>query len=167
MKQCHSISCLKFFVHLYKNYACILKVCSLDLWDLFWQRHFSLRTLFLFKMPLIFLEHIGALDDKEELTPLGSHLCTLPLDPNIGKMLLMGSIFQCLNPALTIAAALAHRDPFVLPLNRKEEADAAKRSFAGDSCSDHIALLKAFEGWKDAKRYGKERNFCWENFSLQ
>lgn len=64
----------------------------------------------------------------------GRHLCTLPLDPNIGKMLLMGSIFQCLNPALTIAAALAHRDPFVLPLNRKEEADAAKRSFAGDSC---------------------------------
>lgn len=46
----------------------------------------------------------------------------------------MGSIFQCLYPALTIAAALAHRDPFVLPINRKEEADAAKRSFAGDSC---------------------------------
>ena len=55
-------------------------------------------------------------------------------------MLLMGSIFQCLNPALTIAAALAHRDPFVLPLNRKEEADAAKRSFAGDSCRLFIKL---------------------------
>lgn len=110
------------------------------------------------------LKTIGALDDAEELTPLGRNLCTLPLDPNIGKMLLMGSIFQCLNPALTIAAALAHRDPFVLPINRKEEADAAKRSFAGDSCSDHIALLKAFEGWKDAKRSGNERAFCWENF---
>ncbi|CAN4113942.1 unnamed protein product [Withania somnifera] len=110
------------------------------------------------------LKIIGALDDTEELTPLGRHLCTLPLDPNIGKMLLMGSIFQCLNPALTIAAALAHRDPFVLPINRKEEADATKRSFAGDSYSDHIALLKAFEGWKDAKRYRKERAFCWENF---
>jgi len=56
------------------------------------------------------------------------------LDPNIGKMLLIGSIFQCLDPALTIASALAQRDPFVLPLNRKEEADAAKRSFSGDSC---------------------------------
>ncbi|XP_042512520.1 DExH-box ATP-dependent RNA helicase DExH1 isoform X2 [Macadamia integrifolia] len=110
------------------------------------------------------LKMIGALDDDEELTPLGRHLCKLPLDPNIGKMLLMGSIFQCLGPALTIASALAHRDPFVLPINRKEEADAAKRSFAGDSCSDHIALLKAFEGWKDAKSYGRERAFCWENF---
>ncbi|XP_015900441.3 DExH-box ATP-dependent RNA helicase DExH1 isoform X2 [Ziziphus jujuba] len=110
------------------------------------------------------LKTIGALDDMEELTPLGRHLCTLPLDPNIGKMLLMGSIFQCLNPALTIAAALAHRDPFVLPINRKEDADAAKRSFASDSCSDHIALLKAFEGWKDAKRNGQDRSFCWDNF---
>ncbi|XP_024028399.1 DExH-box ATP-dependent RNA helicase DExH1 isoform X2 [Morus notabilis] len=110
------------------------------------------------------LKTIGALDDREELTPLGCHLCTLPLEPNIGKMLLMGSIFQCLNPALIIAAALAHRDPFVLPIDRKEVADAAKRSFAGDSCSDHIALLKAFEGWKEAKRSGKERAFCWENF---
>lgn len=64
----------------------------------------------------------------------GQHLSTLPLDPNIGKMLLMGSVFQCLNPALTIAAALAYRSPFVLPLNRKEDAEAAKRSFAGDSC---------------------------------
>lgn len=52
----------------------------------------------------------------------------------------MGSIFQCLNPALTIATALAHRDPFVLPINRKEEADAAKRSFAGDSCRLVIKL---------------------------
>ncbi|KAK2968936.1 hypothetical protein RJ640_003623 [Escallonia rubra] len=110
------------------------------------------------------LKTIGALNDAEELTPLGRHLCTLPLEPNIGKMLLMGSIFQCLNPALTIASALAHRNPFVLPMNRKEEADAAKRSFAGNSCSDHIALLKAFEGWKQAKRRGKERAFCWENF---
>lgn len=30
--------------------------------------------------------------------------------------------------------------------------------------SDHVALLKAFEGWQEAKRAGRERNFCWENF---
>ncbi|KAJ6303912.1 hypothetical protein OIU77_017730 [Salix suchowensis] len=110
------------------------------------------------------LKTIGALDEKEELTPLGRHLCTLPVDPNIGKLLLMGCIFQCLSPALTIAAALAHRDPFVLPIERKREADDAKRSFAGDSCSDHIALVKAFEGYKEAKRNRNERAFCWENF---
>lgn len=31
-------------------------------------------------------------------------------------------------------------------------------------CSDHIALLKAFEAWKDAKRSGRDRAFCWEKF---
>uniref|UniRef100_A0A2P2JPR1 RNA helicase n=3 Tax=Rhizophora mucronata TaxID=61149 RepID=A0A2P2JPR1_RHIMU len=110
------------------------------------------------------LKTIGALDDREELTPLGCHLCNLPVDPNIGKMLLMGCIFQCLDPALTIAAALAHRDPFVLPMDRKREADAAKQSFAGDSCSDHIALVKAFQGYKEAKQNRREKAFCWENF---
>ncbi|RYR77883.1 hypothetical protein Ahy_A01g002565 [Arachis hypogaea] len=80
---------------------------------------------------------------------VGRHLSTIPLDPNIGKILLLGSIFQCLNPALTIAAALAYSNPFVLPINRKEEADDAKRSFAG---------------WKEAKPSGNEKQFCWDNF---
>lgn len=31
-------------------------------------------------------------------------------------------------------------------------------------CSDHIALVKAFEGYRGAKRGGHERDFCWENF---
>ncbi|GLT60780.1 hypothetical protein SLA2020_335300 [Shorea laevis] len=131
------------------------------------------QMLLQFKMPIERLKTIGALDDMEELLLLvrntlntsglywiitfrmiydcnlnnfvckGRHLCTLPLDPNIGKMLLMGSIFQlpqsCRN---NIATALAYRNPLFLPINRKEEDDAAKISFAGDSCSDHIALLK-------------------------
>lgn len=63
----------------------------------------------------------------------GCHLAKLPVDPKVGKMLLMGAVFQCLGPALTIAAGLAHRDPFVLPLEHKEEADEARRHFAGDS----------------------------------
>lgn len=37
-------------------------------------------------------------------------------------------------------------------------------SFNFFNCSDHIALLKAFEGYKDAKCNGRERAFCWENF---
>ncbi|CAN1277699.1 DExH-box ATP-dependent RNA helicase DExH1 [Linum perenne] len=31
-------------------------------------------------------------------------------------------------------------------------------------CSDHIALVKAFEGYREAKRTRSERSFCWENF---
>ncbi|MCO5553157.1 hypothetical protein L7F22_006678 [Adiantum nelumboides] len=107
---------------------------------------------------------IGALNEAEELTPLGCHLATLPMDPRIGKMLLIGAIFQCLGPALTIAAALGHRDPFVLPIDRKEAADEARRRFAGESYSDHIAILRAFEGWQMAKRDGRDRQYCWQNY---
>lgn len=107
---------------------------------------------------------IGALNEAEELTPLGCHLATLPMDPRIGKMLLMGAVFQCLGPALTIAAALGHRDPFVLPIDRKEAADEARRRFAGESYSDHIAILQAFEGWQMAKRDGRDRQYCWQNY---
>jgi len=110
------------------------------------------------------LKTIGALDEMEELTSLGRHLSTLPLDPKVGKMLLMGAVFQCLEPALTIAAALAHRDPFVLPIDRKEEADEAKRSFAEDSYSDHICWLRAFEAWQLAKLEEVEHQFCWRKF---
>lgn len=110
------------------------------------------------------LKTIGALDEMEELTSLGRHLSTLPLDPKVGKMLLMGAIFQCLEPVLTIAAALSYRDPFVLPIDRKEEADEAKRSFAKDSYSDHICMLRAFEAWKLAKLGAREVQFCWQKF---
>lgn len=64
------------------------------------------------------LKAIGALDAFERLTPLGEHLAHLPVDPLVGKMILMGAVFSCLDPVLTIAAGLAHRDPWVIPLER-------------------------------------------------
>ena len=58
----------------------------------------------------------NALDADEELTPLGHHLATLPVDPRVGKMLLFGAIFSCLDPVLTVASVLGFKDPFVFPL---------------------------------------------------
>lgn len=40
------------------------------------------------------------------LTPLGYHLAHLPMDACVGKLLLVAAILQCLDPILTIAAAL-------------------------------------------------------------
>ena len=76
------------------------------------------------------LRNLQALDaDRDDkLTPLGYHLAALPVDPRLGKMLLLGAVFRCLNPILTIAASLAYRSPFVSPLDKREEADKAKRA---------------------------------------
>ena len=51
----------------------------------------------------------------EILSPLGRCLARLPLDPAIGRMLLMGCIMNCLGPVLTAAAYYSSRDPFYTP----------------------------------------------------
>lgn len=44
----------------------------------------------------------------------------LPVDPKLGKMLIMGAIFRCFDPILTIVAGLSVRDPFLLPQEKKD-----------------------------------------------
>jgi len=36
---------------------------------------------------------------------------SLPLPPQIGKLLIMGYLFSCFDPILTIASILSYRDP--------------------------------------------------------
>ena len=76
------------------------------------------------------LEMIAVLTEAEELTALGEHSAALPVDPKIGKMILMGFIFGCLDPVLTIAAGPSYGTLFVMPLDKKEIADEVKREFA-------------------------------------
>lgn len=60
----------------------------------------------------------------------GKHLALLPVEPQIGKALVLGCMLGCLDPVLTIAAVLSQRNPFVMPMSKKEQADQAKRRFA-------------------------------------
>ena len=98
---------------------------------------------------------IGALDSDERLTSLGRHLAALPLPPALGKMLLYGVLYSCLDPVLTVACSMAYRDPWVLPASPQGRAEASMlrghfSTEAGGS-SDHLATVKAFNGWVAAK----------------
>jgi len=111
---------------------------------------------------------LGALDvsggKNEELTPLGTHLSTLPVDARIGKLILFGAMFGVADEALTIAAILSHRSPFMAPPAKRDEADQAKRSFAvgGAAQSDHLTALRAYQM---CDRQGNGRfNFAREHF---
>lgn len=73
------------------------------------------------------LQALGALDKEEDLTKcvcwlffflinrifvicrLGEYLSQLSVEPRVGKMLLLSCIFKCLEPMLTICAAMAHK----------------------------------------------------------
>lgn len=126
---------------------------------------------------------------------------------------------------LSIVSLLSFKSPFVLPLDKKDEANRAKQRLADDSASDHMvptllpyhrhkiffqhvasfpitgiitctlglssnhccyrhrgsmcclsvmvgrwygvivqALLGAYDGWREAQRSHRERDFCWRHF---
>ncbi|PIA33471.1 hypothetical protein AQUCO_04100124v1 [Aquilegia coerulea] len=111
-----------------------------------------------------YLKIIGALDEEEKLTILGRHLSMLPVEPKLGKMLIMGAIFNCLDPILTVVAGLSVRDPFLMPIDKKDLAEQAKSQFAARDYSDHLAIIRAYEGWKDAEKEQSGYDYCWKNF---
>uniref|UniRef100_F6W6K0 RNA helicase n=1 Tax=Ciona intestinalis TaxID=7719 RepID=F6W6K0_CIOIN len=110
------------------------------------------------------LTAMNALDSNEHLTPLGYHLARFPVEPQIGKMLILATMFSCLDPVLTIAASLSFKDPFTLPLGKEDEANERKQELSNDANSDHLMLVNMFDGWVAAKRRGAERDYCWRNF---
>lgn len=58
--------------------------------------------------------------------------CAHPSSP--GKFLLTAALFKCLDPALTIAATLNAKSPFVAPFGFEQEADRMKLSFKTGAC---------------------------------
>lgn len=114
------------------------------------------------------LQMVGALDHQHNLTSLGRVLLQLPVDVQMGRLVLFGSFFRCLDQALTLAAILTNRDPFVAPMHLKVEAAAKKNSFTPeDFRSDALAILNAYNAWWDLQKQGmyvSANRFCVENF---
>mmetsp|Transcript_23131 Transcript_23131/g.28384 ORF Transcript_23131/g.28384 Transcript_23131/m.28384 type:complete len:504 (-) Transcript_23131:6-1517(-) len=95
-----------------------------------------------------------ALSVTSDLTSLGFHLSTLPVDPRVGKMMIYGALFRCIDPALTIAASMSSRNPFMSPFDKRDIADAKRREFSTSSIdggSDHLATLDAFNQYRNLK----------------
>jgi small subunit ribosomal protein S24e len=81
---------------------------------------------------------------------------------------LLGAFFKCLDNALTLAAILTNRDPFMAPMHLKQEASAVKNSWSSsDSHSDVLAVLKAYNAWWEMQGQGDRaaaNRFCSNNF---
>lgn len=111
------------------------------------------------------LQDVGAFDLEQNLTALGHHLAALPVDVRIGKLMLFGAIFQCVDSVLTVAACLSFKSPFVSPFNKKNEADSKKKQFAIGN-SDHLTVLRAYRRWQEASKRSKYAGKCFadENY---
>ncbi|KAI0361609.1 P-loop containing nucleoside triphosphate hydrolase protein [Trametes cingulata] len=114
------------------------------------------------------LHMVGALDANNNLTSLGNVLLQLPVDPRLGRLVLFGAFFRCLDAALTLAAIMGAREPFVAPMHVKAEAQAKKNSWTPvEFRSDVLAALRAYREWWSLQSQGlyvSANRFCQDNF---
>uniref|UniRef100_A0A8C3I5A0 Tudor domain containing 9 n=1 Tax=Chrysemys picta bellii TaxID=8478 RepID=A0A8C3I5A0_CHRPI len=80
-----------------------------------------------------------------ELTFLGRVLAQLPVDQHLGKLIVLGHVFGCLEECLIIAAALSFKNFFAMPFRQHLDGYRNKMNFSGNSKSDCIALVDAFK----------------------
>nr|XP_016846157.1 PREDICTED: putative ATP-dependent RNA helicase TDRD9 isoform X2 [Anolis carolinensis] len=93
-----------------------------------------------------------------ELTFLGRVLADLPVDQHLGKLIVLGHVFGCLDECLIIAAALSLNNFFSVPFRQHFDSYRNKMHFAGNSRSDCIALVDAFKEWQESRKNGKLRH---------
>ncbi|KAM7164885.1 ATP-dependent RNA helicase TDRD9 isoform 2-T2 [Macrochelys suwanniensis] len=93
-----------------------------------------------------------------ELTFLGRVLAQLPVDQQLGKLIVLGHVFGCLEECLIIAAALSLKNFFAMPFRQHLDGYRNKMHFSGSSKSDCIALVDAFKAWQDCRRRGELRH---------
>ncbi|KAF8640981.1 hypothetical protein AX17_000627 [Amanita inopinata Kibby_2008] len=113
------------------------------------------------------LRELGAVESTGETTPLGQYISGLPMDVKLAKMLILGTLFQCLDPILTVVACLSSKPLFVSPTEKREEANQARRRFLAAG-SDLLTDVKAYDECmrlrSQDKRPSAISRYCEENF---
>lgn len=102
------------------------------------------------------------LDKNDELTPLGKILARLPIEPRLGKMMVLGCMFR-VGDALSTMAANSSTFPEVYNMGPEmRRLTPQQRAFAGARYSDHVAMLHVFQCWEEARTGGEyaENVFC-------
>ncbi|KAK3570644.1 hypothetical protein QTP86_024558, partial [Hemibagrus guttatus] len=97
-----------------------------------------------------YLKEQGALNAQGELTPIGNLLAKLPVDVVIGKMLVLGSLFNLVEPVLTVAAALSVQSPFLRSTQHNPDCATACQTLQSD-LGDPFTLLSTFNAWVQVK----------------
>ncbi|MDP9044774.1 MAG: ATP-dependent RNA helicase HrpA [Pseudomonadota bacterium] len=98
------------------------------------------------------LAELGAVDDANDLTPVGRELARLPLDPRVGRMILEARTREALTEVLVIAAAFSVQDVRDRPIEQQQAADQAHKQF-DDERSEFMGDLKLWN-WLEQARGG-------------
>jgi ATP-dependent helicase HrpA len=98
------------------------------------------------------LAELGAVDEANELTPMGQELARLPLDPRVGRMILEARGREALDEVLVIASAMSVQDVRDRPMDAQAQADQQHAKFDDDK-SEFTGYLKLWK-WIHAARGG-------------
>lgn len=85
------------------------------------------------------LKEVKALTSNESLTSLGTQLAKLPLDVFLGKMIIHGAFFRCLDATVSIAAILSSKSPFVNAIGSNSQRDGARLTFQRGMSREDLA----------------------------
>lgn len=96
------------------------------------------------------LNELGAVDEQNEITPVGRELAKLPLDPRVGRMILEARNREALSEVLVIASALSVQDVRDRPLEHQQAADTAHKKF-DDERSEFVGTLKLWKWLEDTR----------------
>jgi len=96
------------------------------------------------------LNELGAVDDANELTPVGRELAKMPLDPRVARMILEARDRSALDEVLVIAAALSVQDVRDRPLELQAQADQQHAKF-DDEKSEFSGYLRLWKWLEEAR----------------
>ncbi|CAG0880793.1 unnamed protein product [Cyprideis torosa] len=113
------------------------------------------------------LTEMKALDHKDALTPLGTILARLPLEPRLGKMMVLACMFGCGDALCVMASFMANQSDVFQVEAGQRRLTFGQKNFAGSRFSDHVAQLNAFYKWEGMRMRGEEVEFSFcENKGL-
>ncbi|KAK4021219.1 hypothetical protein OUZ56_003138 [Daphnia magna] len=107
---------------------------------------------------ILTLKEMGALFVKANgvVTPLDGDLSylsrvvsCLPIDVHLGKLVMLGYVFNILDECIIMAAGLSSKNIFTSPYQKKLLAYQVKMAWAEGSFSDPITILNAYQVYKN------------------
>jgi ATP-dependent helicase HrpA len=101
------------------------------------------------------LTELGAVNDNNDLTPMGQQLSKLPLDPRIGRMILEARGREALHEVLIIASALSGQDVRDRPQEAAQAADEKHRKF-DDEKSEFMGYIKLWNWIEEGRGHGTD-----------
>ncbi|GAA5875120.1 hypothetical protein JCM16303_005016 [Sporobolomyces ruberrimus] len=118
---------------------------------------------------LVTLHGLGAVSKQGKITPLGSQMAQLPLDPVYARVLIASFTEGCPYEAINLVALLGSKEQILAVSSaNRDKANEARKKFVHRS-GDHLTLLNILQSFEEMEpsnpsRREERKMWCRENF---